>query len=827
MLSNSRLDFRSGIVPAFNLDKSNILFASNINFDKTAGDEGTLAKVVDNTESEWQLTIKDSTQNFSKNGKAKRSLNTVTVPYSYSYSGSGTNANQISIIITDKAYNEEGATVVYYGKGKLDNSTVAKSTSVQFTLPDNYDYDGESYKVYVFSEQVNGSKLTDYASNLVEIPSEELDFTPITTIELTVNAPEGGKALATTATCATQGVTESTPILEWSPIADKAGFGTVYTMTTTFTAKQDYKFISSTKATVNGKEAEASYNSETKQVTVTYKFDKTRDAKLISIASLSAISAVNGSPKTVAGLGLPEKITIETEDTAVNTASVDWYVNAATYDPSVKDKEQSFTVYGTVSLPTGIENSDKISLDVSVDVTVAAEGSLFMEINDVKDKYPEVDPASKGYVTVKLNKTSMVYTGAQLRPAVTVKYSYLEYNDNGVPKVKTISLKENSDYTLTYTNNINVSSDSSNPTITLKGIGDYTGTITKNFTITQKNIKSVKTEALKQFTYTGESLKDEIKAALIVKDGNYTLNPDTDYDLSFFEGTMPSEAIGNANADTVLTVYVNAKNTGNYTGSSNKKINVTILGTANGKINFTDNEQLKISFKKNLVQNPLIYNGKPQKPAVDVTLNGEKLAAKNYTLVYKNNINAGDTATVTVVGKNEYYGEKTISFSIQKKNFSKVSIKGVPKLTYRRTIEDLNPLVKDGSNILVKDVDYTMTADNITKVNLLGKNQNVLLLTFKASDNSNYTGEKTLKVTITKRALTNRLFTKVTVGEAKLTAMGATPEVTVKYNGEPLTAGTDYKLTYKNNTKLGTGQVVIEGIGNYTGKRTVKFTITQ
>ena len=42
-----------------------------------------------------------------------------------------------------------------------------------------------------------------------------------------------------------------------------------------------------------------------------------------------------------------------------------------------------------------------------------------------------------------------------------------------------------------------------------------------------------------------------------------------------------------------------------------------------------------------------------------------------------------------------------------------------------------------------------------------------------------------------------------------------------------LTAGKDYKVTYKNNKKVGTATVTVQGTGNYEGKDTVTFNIVQ
>lgn len=51
------------------------------------------------------------------------------------------------------------------------------------------------------------------------------------------------------------------------------------------------------------------------------------------------------------------------------------------------------------------------------------------------------------------------------------------------------------------------------------------------------------------------------------------------------------------------------------------------------------------------------------------------------------------------------------------------------------------------------------------------------------------------------------------------------PAVTVKLNGTTLKSGTDYTVSYKNNTKVGTATVTITGKGNYTGRITKNFEI--
>ena len=52
------------------------------------------------------------------------------------------------------------------------------------------------------------------------------------------------------------------------------------------------------------------------------------------------------------------------------------------------------------------------------------------------------------------------------------------------------------------------------------------------------------------------------------------------------------------------------------------------------------------------------------------------------------------------------------------------------------------------------------------------------------------------------------------------------PAVTVKKDGKTLIAGTDYKLTYGSNTRIGKGSITVKGQGEYTGTVKLNFTIS-
>ena len=83
---------------------------------------------------------------------------------------------------------------------------------------------------------------------------------------------------------------------------------------------------------------------------------------------------VNGTAKTASELGLPTKITLVTSIGSVQ-ADVTWDVASSSYDPA-DTAEQTFTVCGTVVLPSGVINTNSVSLNVSINVTVNAAASL-------------------------------------------------------------------------------------------------------------------------------------------------------------------------------------------------------------------------------------------------------------------------------------------------------------------------------------------------------------------------------------------------------------------------------------------------------------------
>ena len=133
---------------------------------------------------------------------------------------------------------------------------------------------------------------------------------------------------------------------------------------------------------------------DTTQVTITYG-DKTAivngftvKENLSSIATPAAILGVaNGAAKSTSALNLPSTVSIVTSKATnpTTTATVNWDMGNVTYDSSLL-AEQSFTVNGTVTLPTDVTNVNNVSLCVTIDVTVNAANTVSKPALDATTK---------------------------------------------------------------------------------------------------------------------------------------------------------------------------------------------------------------------------------------------------------------------------------------------------------------------------------------------------------------------------------------------------------------------------------------------------------
>lgn len=359
---------------------------------------------------------------------------------------------------------------------------------------------------------------------------------------------------------------------------------------------------------------------------------------------------------------------------------------------------------------------------------------------------------------------SQYYTGSQIKP---------------VPKIKngTTTLKNGTDFTLTYQNNVNKGTAK----VYIKGKGNYSGSCSLTFSITARPVSTLKI-TVPSVTYNGKAQKP----AVTVKYNNYKFKNGTDYTLSYKNNTK----IGTA------TVTVKGK----------------------GKLSGTKSVTFKINAKpiKNAVityNNSLTYNGSTLSPAVTVKY-GNATLKKNtdYTVAYSNNVNAG-TGTITITGKGIYGGSVKKTFTIKKLGISASAVSGTGNKVYTGSAIKPVPAVKVGGRTLKNGTDFTVSYKNNTEPGTA---------TLKVTGKGNYSGSVSKTFKITARAIND---VEVTVPDTVFTGEQVRPDVVVSYGSYQFISDSDYTLSFKDNINIGTASVVVTGKNHLSGSRTVTFPI--
>ena len=211
------------------------------------------------------------------------------------------------------------------------------------------------------------------------------------------------------------------------------------------------------------------------------------------------------------------------------------------------------------------------------------------------------------------------YTGQAVEPAVVLTL-------NGE------TLRQGADYTVAYSDNTGAGTAK----ILIKGVGNYTGTIKKTFTIRKRSIGTADVSGIKsEYSYTGKKIKPDVKVVLDASN----LKKKTDYTVSYFY----NKKVGKAS--------VVVQGTGNYNGSIVKTFKIKRAKMKNAKING--------------LAKVYSYTGNNVKPYFTVKVNGVTLKRKkDYRIIYLNNRSKGK-ATVIVKGKGNYRGTKTATFKIR------------------------------------------------------------------------------------------------------------------------------------------------------------------
>lgn len=253
----------------------------------------------------------------------------------------------------------------------------------------------------------------------------------------------------------------------------------------------------------------------------------------------------------------------------------------------------------------------------------------------ITNKNTERGSQSIGNAQISGINASYEYTGGKISP-------------NPVVKISGITLKKNSDYRVSYGNNVNVGT----ATVTIEGIGKYEGTVVKTFAIGKKNIaKCAVTLSGTSYAYTGSAIKPAVTVQ-VSSQNTVKLKNGVDYTLTYSNNVKAGTA----------TVTIKAKGN-NYTGSVAKKYTITKKSIS--------------KFKASLSTSVYTYNKKAKKPSVTVK-NGKTTLKKgrDYKVTYSSNVKVG-TGTVKITGIGNYSGtiKKTITINPKGTSISKLTKK--------------------------------------------------------------------------------------------------------------------------------------------------------
>ena len=243
----------------------------------------------------------------------------------------------------------------------------------------------------------------------------------------------------------------------------------------------------------------------------------------------------------------------------------------------VKIKTTSFTYDGTAKKPavTVKDANGKLVADLNYKVTYSNninQGTATATVTGIGNyvgTIPQnfiINAKSITALTSSLSATSYTYTGAARKPAVTVKDG-------------TKTLKNGTEYTVTYSNN----TKAGKATVKITGKGNYSGTVTKYFTIKAKSTAKLTTKlSATSYTYNGKAKTPTVT----VKDGKTTLKKGTDYTVTY----SSNKAIG--------TAKVTIKGKGNYTGTISKTFTIKPKTATIKTVTFPKTKQLKATWAK-------------------------------------------------------------------------------------------------------------------------------------------------------------------------------------------------------------------------------------
>lgn len=425
---------------------------------------------------------------------------------------------------------------------------------------------------------------------------------------------------------------------------------------------------------------------------------------------------------------------------------------------------------------------------------------------------------------------SYIYTGKPHKPAIQV------FDEDNL-------LKKNKDYKITYKNNVNVNPSGSLageafqsglPTIIIEGKGNYEGRFELNFNILPASLGEGDQISDKvKISYSEQSLtnaKKSIKPLKSIK-LNRKLTEGKDYKslLTAIEavdsqgrtlmGAMADNAIpAGAKGSFLLTI----DGIGNYNGSIIK------LVVAGEKTSLMKGAKVSLSkeFKKLDIDTFLTkYEGILPKEAYTVSFAGKELREGEDYTVSCNNIYGTGKAELTITGKGNYLGTKSVPFTITKKslNSQTLNISGLEDKVY--TAADIiqeNLKISYGSQEMTEGKDYELIYQK-------NRNKGKATVIIQAIPYSGYQGsvKKTFKIDAADISTASMFSLDTIVAEYEKAGARPLPGDLYNASGRKLIYGKDYTVSYQNNKQVAESGalMIVKGKGNYKGTLSIPFII--
>ena len=469
--------------------------------------------------------------------------------------------------------------------------------------------------------------------------------------------------------------------------------------------------------------------------------------------------------------------------------------------------EAKGTEAGTYSMGLNVDQFTNTNDNYTQVTFIVNDGTLTINPKSITPDGPDTPKEEKTGITVT-DPINSTYDGNEHINELTVTDSKLN-----------TTLVENTDYTLTYSGDlINVGT----VTITIKGIGNYTGEFTKTYQILPREYTVTTNTDSK--VYDGTALTAGGTVNNLVKD-----------ETVVFTMTGSQTNVGTSNNTYEL----------NWTGSakeSNYKHGKDSIGTLTvTKQSIAPDPEHPETYKEVTITSPSdeVYDGKEHKwiPTVTDKEGNELVAKTDYKVTYSTTdfTNVTGTITVTITGIGNYTGKATRTYSITPKTYT-VTTESDSKV-YDGTA--LTAGGKVSGIVKGETVDFTITGSQTS----VGTSDNTYELNWTGSaKESNYKHGKDSIGTLTVKAKSIVPDGPDTPDEKK-TGITVSDPSDSKYDGkehrevltvqdtkknDELVAEKDYSVTYSDDlVNAGTVTITIEGIGNYTGSFTKTYEITK